>query len=108
MPNEQLIQDLKTTRSNVEKGWVQGAFAKKADGETCESANPEACCFCFAGAAINATSDELPGEARWYTLARTLEAVVGGSLITFNDTEGRTQHEVLAAIDMAIEKERAA
>jgi hypothetical protein len=104
MPNEQLIQDLKATRSNIEKGWIKGAFAQKLDGEACESINPEACCFCLAGAAINATRDELLSEKRWYALGKALESVIGGSIITFNDGDGRTLEEILAVIDQAIEE----
>lgn len=108
MPNDQLIQDLKTTRANIEKGWVQGTFAQREDGTNCGTDDPAACRFCLAGAARNTISvdhvDHVLDWNRWNRLVDVLVVAIGNrSIVSFNDTIGRKQEDILAAIDKAIQ-----
>lgn len=91
-------------------GWCQWHFAKSGDKEvwmgrrtTIEKAAQEAGvskvdCFCALGA-INAVEAD-------YDLKRSAAVVIdnhtGGSVSTWNDTDGRTKEEVLDLFDRAI------
>lgn len=80
---------LRKARELVEQGWTQGRY-KTEDG-----------CYCGVGALIEVTGSLR--EALPYTFH--LDQVVGGNFEfeKWQDRRGRTQAEVLAAFDRAIE-----
>ncbi len=85
--------------------WTQGVSAKNADGWGVESTDSSAVCFCSQGA-IRATN--APSRYAAYRMFRDANGLSG--IVGFNDTEGRTHAEVMAAFDKAIafaEKEEA-
>ena len=76
-------------------GWIQHANARNAAGKVVHFASPMATCYCLIGASIAVNSDPAAEDA--------LRAFLGDSIIVWNDRYGRTQAEVLAAIDGTIE-----
>ena len=97
-PTEILI----AAREKIERGWTQGAHARDRRGKSTPASRGSAVCWCPQGA-IGAVSP--PEEWKKYRDALgLLEAAVGTNLIpSWNDIPGRTQAEVLAAFDKAIE-----
>lgn len=83
----------------IDFGWVQGAFYREGEG------------FC----AIGAMSRTISGNYEEYSAmdslnndsyAKAVECMTystGGNIIGYNDLEGRTKEEILAAFDRAIE-----
>ncbi len=83
-------------RGLIKKGWIQGVDSQVRNGVTC---------YC----AVGAVHSVLPGIYQ----TEPLEALRGalsvhdkarGGVMSFNDAEGRTQAEVLALFDRAIER----
>lgn len=95
-----IVQVLTEARSMIEKGWTQGWFAKTADGERVLEKNPKAVCWCMAGAYWATAPD---WSARNDAEGFLRQATGDESITNWNDTPGRTQQEVLAAYDKAIE-----
>jgi hypothetical protein len=86
--------------------WTQGAYAKDANGYAVVETSNKAACFCSLGA-IYAANPRKEGTPNWdaQLAARDLASVVGKqSIVNWNDEEGRTHEEVLAAFDKAIER----
>jgi hypothetical protein len=83
--------------------WTQGQFARNADGVGCSEYRDEAVCFCAVGALHRAAWRVNSAPEWYYDALRALIAVVGHSIGSWNDAEGRTQAEVLAAFDKAID-----
>lgn len=72
-----------------EHGWVQQKLGSESEG------------FCLVGALVRAGREYFlvtPGDA-----LELLGRVTGNSVIHWNDTEGRTETEVLEALELAIE-----
>ena len=86
-------------RERITKGWCQGATSRTDDGSVVEPCSNDASQWCLFGAVWD-IEDEHCDEAM-EILKRA-----GGS-VYWNDTPGRTQSEVLAVFDRAIELCRA-
>lgn len=91
---------LRAARAKVEAGWCQGPCAIDANGEAVGVNDVRACKWCMFGA-INCFVDG------YSTAERLLNDVVVSmghiGFINFNEAPDRTQQEVLAAFDRAIE-----
>jgi hypothetical protein len=86
---------LREARALIERGWCQRAYGRDADGCSVYEDNPSAICWCASGA-INAKAD--------YAARRVFGEAIGTDCIPgWNDAPERTQAEVLAAFDKAIE-----
>lgn len=72
------------------KGWTQGAFARDKFGNSVNSDDPEAISWCIVGACSIAKAQD-----GWIKLGFNL----GKPPMKFNDTPGRTQEEVIAALE---------
>jgi hypothetical protein len=84
----------------AEKGWAQGDFALDDDGHGYNYDSPRATCYCASGA-IRLACPEPYGFVRVEKLfckANSIEEIP-----QWNDAEGRTKDEVLAAFDRAID-----
>lgn len=92
VPNA-VADKLREAKALIERGWTQGVSMRDAKGAVCLP--PEAVCWCAYGA-MTATDAPIPA----YDI---LDEVMDGEMVTFNDKRGRTQAEVLAAFDKAIE-----
>ena len=105
----QLIDDLTNTRSFVERGWTQHTLSVDADGRTADPSSPEAKKWCLDGALYAAVPD-LSGNNFQDKLARrhqAREAITQAtddldSIDQWNDKRGRTQEQVLAALDQTV------
>lgn len=79
--------------------WLQGRYAQTEDGFACQVHDRNAVCWCLVGASL--TLDSTAGAE--YAIRDFLNLVPSGNnLIFWNDTPGRTQDDVLAAIDGTI------
>jgi hypothetical protein len=118
---------LSEARGLLAKGWIKGAYARRADGRPAATGSPEACQFCLAGAVLHVLQQRqkeagyFPGSEVRDSLRDVLGVVFPPREVTqaeydaglsgdtldqtfeFNDAEERTQHEVLAKIDLALE-----
>ena len=74
--------------------WTQKAAARDSAGSKVDPASPLAECWCVFGAVRRFGQS----ASAWDALRKVI-----GPPISFNDTPGRTQAEVLAAFDTAIE-----
>lgn len=80
--------------------WEQGTWARDADGNPTHATRPEACAFCISGAVLRVVGDGMHA-----TLIDFISKANGGIERfpgVWNDAEGRTHAEVLAALDCAI------
>lgn len=78
--------------------WTQGMFSVNAEGDPVLPFWTEAQCFCAVGAVakvlvMNGTSAE-----NWLDTSSGFHGLLANSLEDFNDTEGRTQAEVVAKL----------
>jgi hypothetical protein len=109
---------LQRARELVAAGWTQGCCARDVTGrpvgshrrEIARKLFPNAVCYCAHGALaeadheINPLSDEIPSEDNAYGILHGAVVAAGGlSVPSFNDSPGRTQAEVLAVSDAAVE-----
>lgn len=87
-----------------EGAWTQGEFARDEWGMGLEDPlAPAACSWCAWGAIIHVVGEDEGGDVPAYgELSRT----VGAPIPAFNDAEGRTQAEVVAALRAAAAKAR--
>jgi hypothetical protein len=87
-------------RGLLARGWCRDRSALDADGDAVHPRSPRAVAWCIYGALIaSGMTDyrhwpELPAAVR-------LKAVIGGSLVVFNEAQ-ETVEPVLAAFDRAI------
>lgn len=95
------LEVLKGARERIARGWYQGAFAKTSKGRVIGPSCRNAACWCAIGS-IEAC--DAPVLVAGNALSR-LRAVIGHSIAWWQDQPGRTQAEVLAAFDRAIELE---
>ena len=110
------LEHLRKMRELLAKGWTQGAWARDGEGQDVFTDSETATCFCLAGASTRTRSgvQKLIPNA----LLRALDCVepdlagrydksndftVRLIIVRWNDRPGRTQSEVLALIDRAIE-----
>ncbi len=94
-----LRENLKAVRALIAKGWTQEAYARDARGFAVNFDSDEAECYCLRGATL-AAADSYSCCA---DLQIALSLPLSDGLIAYNDFPGRTQADVLALIDRAIE-----
>lgn len=96
---------LHAARELVAAGWCQGALARNRYGREVERRSPSASRFCAAGALyqIGAWFPPSTEDAAFHALAQTL-GVERARLALWNDDPARTQAEVVAAFDAAIQR----
>ena len=90
-------------RAKLAQGWTQGWYAKNKQGQHLSVHSPDATCWCSIGAliAVSGPTDDFSACERLLN-----EVVSDNGIVTFNDRPWRTQAEVLAAFDKAIEASR--
>lgn len=96
--DSETLRNLRAARAKLERGWTQVAQARDARGEPVERGAPEAVAWCLLGAIH--PKHECVGDT-----CRVLTSVLGvdrSRFVSWNDAKGRTQAEVLDAIDRAI------
>jgi hypothetical protein len=88
---------LRAARDRVAQGWCQRAYAMDPAGHNCGERDPSAVSWCLVGAlwASHADGDVLDA-------LNFLRGACGLALSAWNDVPGRTQADVLAAIDLAL------
>lgn len=102
------IAVLRDAHKLLERGWCQGSMARDGSGTVVASHDKQACSWCASGALRTAASaataigdrferTDALDKARWL-LRRETGAVY---ISEWNDAPGRTQAEVLAAVDRA-------
>lgn len=99
------LEHLKKMRDLLAKGWTQGTDARDASGNPTHAQSHKAASFCPRGAAIHVSATWGLGPIKLKSLAAALNEMspLQGPLETWNDSKWRTQSEVLALIDRAIE-----
>jgi hypothetical protein len=83
-------------RALIAKGFCKEVFRRNERGESCERG--AACQWCILGAIFEVHPGRYPDDA-----VEAMERSVGGHIPTWNDAPERTQADVLAAFDRAIE-----
>jgi hypothetical protein len=101
------VEILTLARGYVEKGWTQGWVAADKGGQRVDYRDEDAVCWCSLGAIWRAVEDLCPAGVRsWMEreAEEVVEKAIGNEYIgDWNDADGRTKGEVLAAFDRAIE-----
>jgi hypothetical protein len=100
-----VIDVLKVGLIKIKAGWCQNAYAKNAQGYICNMCaveneaeyNPEAACFCAAGAVLDHTQAVRELQKTAYPNMTEREYIA-----TWNDQEGRTQQEVVELYEQTI------
>jgi hypothetical protein len=96
---------LTAARALVLKGWTQGFYARTPAGECVSPESETAAAWCLSGALMAANDgtydDGMEAEYRAFTL---LQEAVAAPIPDWNDEPGRTQAEVVEALEKAIEK----
>lgn len=101
----EVLKCLKDARDRIERGWCQYAYALDADGDRVRfSRMSDANSWCALGALYTA-ADPCETDAG-FKCSSLLEDCIGGDerLSEWNDVSDRTQADVLALYDQAIEK----
>lgn len=106
---------LMRAREIILSGWCQGSMAQNANGSPLNLEDTDATHFCAIGALDKALTEA--GKARATVLWTSVEATCAKdlldeiamsrcsrSIVSFNDTSGTTQRDVLVVYDIAIEK----
>lgn len=88
---------LREARKFIERGWTKNYQARDANGYDVDPNDPSAVCWCLYGA-LNAVGAMTPE-----VLCPLQKATNERLLANWNDASERTQAEVLAAFDKAIE-----
>jgi hypothetical protein len=92
---------LREARTLIERGWTQGVSARDCNGNPIDPAEPHAASFCTVGAISRAFDFDYDESCPAHDL---MARVVDGAWVDkWNDAPGRTQAEVLAAFDKAIQ-----
>lgn len=120
---DEIYRVLARTEAILKKSgaWCRGAFAKTKTGRSTNVESKYATCFCFEGAMHRATFElggKIADDTHWDIhrptyefLIRNLPSVVGPAdshdAISFNDTLGRTQSEVVGVVRKLKELRRA-
>jgi len=102
-----MSERIKKVRAKIEQGWTQGVLARSVDGSSVTSFDPEATCWCLAGACF-ATADVKDTDNSFgepYLHHNVIFDYIKMSLTEYNDKKGRTQQEVLDMLDEVIAKE---
>jgi hypothetical protein len=99
-----VLQILTKARDLIEKkGWTQNSNARNKNGKEVLEHNRNAVCFCASGAIWRA------GGRCWNQEIDDAEEILiscirNQEIVEWNDQEGRTKKQVLAAFDRAIAK----
>lgn len=98
-----VADDLRKARALVEKGWTQRAMARDESRRRVNAVDPTACRWCAVGSVVSVTAARF--DARYAKLIYAVKHAAGAAftLASWNDAPCRTQAEVLAAFDRAIE-----
>lgn len=83
-------------------GWTQGYIARLGDDRPCTYEYSYAAKFCLAGAVAKVALHIRP-LTQFTALFHWLDEFAGGSLTRWNDAPERTQADVVALLDRAIE-----
>ena len=108
------LEVLRKAKGHIAQGWTQKFYAKKTGGGYTWPNDPMAVCYCPIGAMMKAidVGMQLPFEqdeqsklnqfhTTYHILMRYLDTGFD-SIVRWNDSEGRTQDEVLFLFDKAI------
>lgn len=92
---------LREARALIERGWTQGQWARGKSGRPVRYNSRFAVCWCSSGAQARAFGKDWEG----YQDAKEMffAAIEHSNIAVWNDAPERTQAEVLAAFDKAIE-----
>lgn len=94
---------LQAARGLIVQGWTQGAYARDYNERITPYGGPSACKFCMSGAVAHLLGGGAVHSAEFINALRALRCAIDWPVAAWNDTPGRTQDEVLAAFDRAIE-----
>ena len=104
-----IAERLESVKKIVASGWTQQHYARDEKGIQTFIHDDEATCWCIMGA-IYKTANDLRSQARHMCTAEMVGVLreangweEGYHIPTWNDEPGRTQEEVIAAIETAIE-----
>lgn len=98
------LEHLKRIRELLATGWAQRVMARDKNGGNTEYMDSDAASFCVLGAIWRARGDlELEPKQLIPTLWRVTAQMGITSISKWNDDPIRTQAEVLALVDRAIE-----
>lgn len=107
MDHEQTIKHLEETRRLIAGGWTQGTDARI--GVFPVAANTEdATCYCLRGALKRATGQWVVCRTGAFRFVAMAIGIFGGDPIAleqavrWNDAKGRTQADVIKAVDLAL------
>jgi hypothetical protein len=78
--------------------WTQGWSARTATGDLVFAASHSAVCWCVSGAICRVGENEIVRQA---ALDKLRQTIGWGFVSNWNDTRGRTQAEVVAALRQA-------
>lgn len=96
------LEHLKKMRDLLAKGWTQGALARNRSGRKVRVKSNKAASFCIMGAHYHVRR-MTSGKTMLDALFIAAVELNIPSLTSWNDARNRTQSEVLALIDRAIE-----
>ena len=96
--NAEVVEALRQARALVAQGWTQGIMARDSNGRYVDPEDPRAAAWCLLGAVERAAG----GNMELYTLI-VLYYLGITSPGEWNDSYGRTQADVLGALDWAVE-----
>ncbi len=97
-------------RALLVRGWTQGAFARKENGDKVGWTDPAAVSFCLAGAFKRASldlqasllADKVAYDAYWHAAVWEATKAHSPSIYTFNDDHNTTVDKVLSIVDDAL------
>jgi len=98
----EVVEALKEARALIANGWTQGCPARDANGTDVNSLDPSAVSFCIYGACYRASQSRSDDVYR--LTGSVLQKLCTGAPSVWNDAPERTQSEVLALFDRAIER----
>ena len=101
------LRVLREARDLIARGWTQGTLARDGNGDPVEPTSDAATCWCSLGAAKAVTKQDLSYGLAWSALLAALPESHRGYISNWNDARGRTQGQVIALFDRAIEAEEA-
>lgn len=97
---------LREARGVLERGWTQGSFARDANAYSVSSKNPDATCWCAAGA-IQKVVGCPEAYFIWDAISDVLHDETGQTISEFNDSQ-KTVEPVLEVFDRFIAEWEAA